>query len=458
MALAYQDYAWHPHDFSYPTTRTETGVGIGTADADRWVVAVLLVNHQATSGGISAVSIGGVSATLLYSAPPLSGDGVTAEFWKANVPTGTTADIAVTTPSGYFWDFSVSTYTCIGEPALYDSDYDTTYSGTTFSVAVDVPAGGAVIAGERNDGAGSFTSWVGVTADATDDVIRNYTGSADELTAETGRTVSWTGTDVSTIDRYHALAVVSLTMPTGGGGGVTGTLAATESGADTAAFTGAVRLDGALAATESGQDTAAFAGSVPISGTLAATEAGSDTAAMSGDVLVRGSLAATESGPDIAVFSGSAPAEISGSLAATESGADTASLSGLVRVSGALAASESGQDSAAFAGSVLVTGTLAAVEAGADVASFSGSAPAPITGSLSATEAGTDTTAISGRVIIAGILAAIESGADTAAFASAEVVNGRHAQPGQSRNGASFGAGNGASLARQANSVSLIEG
>lgn len=134
---------------------------------------------------------------------------------------------------------------------------------------------------------------------------------------------------------------------------ITGALAATESGSDTASIAGDVLIDGALAATESGGDTAALEGIVttgggPVSGALAATEAGADTAAISGDVLVSGALAAAESGSDTASLAGDVL--VQGALSVVEAGGDTASLAGDVLVSGALAAVETGQDTAAFAG------------------------------------------------------------------------------------------------------------
>ena len=63
-------------------------------------------------------------------------------------------------------------------------------------------------------------------------------------------------------------------------GAITGDLAATESGADTAAASGRVVVTGLLAATESGSDTAALAGRVLVQGTLSAQEVGSDTASI----------------------------------------------------------------------------------------------------------------------------------------------------------------------------------
>jgi hypothetical protein len=69
--------------------------------------------------------------------------------------------------------------------------------------------------------------------------------------------------------------------------GIMGTLAATETDADTAALAGQVLVQGALAATETGADTLAATGTVSggnIAGTLAAAETGSDTFAASSSV------------------------------------------------------------------------------------------------------------------------------------------------------------------------------
>lgn len=106
--------------------------------------------------------------------------------------------------------------------------------------------------------------------------------------------------------------------------------------------------------------------SAPITGSLAVTEAGSDSAAASGKVLVQGSLVVTETGQD--TFSGSGGSQVSGTLAATETGADTASGSGKVIVAGSLTGAEQGQDVfSGSGGSSTVTGTLAATETGEDV-------------------------------------------------------------------------------------------
>jgi hypothetical protein len=162
----------------------------------------------------------------------------------------------------------------------------------------------------------------------------------------------------------------------GSGGAVTGTLSATETGADTSAIIGAVQVHGTLAANESGQDSAAFSGygtAPTITGTLSATESGSDTFASAGKVYISGALSTAELGQDTASFVGDGAAPpITGSVSATESGGDSASVSGKVYVAGTLSAIEGGLDAFAASGDIYVFGTLSAVESGSDTASFTG--------------------------------------------------------------------------------------
>ena len=289
--------------------------------------------------------------------------------------------------------------------------------------------------------------WTPMVADVAATAYKDYSGNGRDwsaggtITVEDGPPVGW-GAPILVVGAAAS--------------GSTGTLAATESGADTAALAGDALIDGSLAATESGGDTAALAGDVLIAGTfaatesgadvaaiqgtaqqvstgsLAATESGSDTAALAGTVLVEGALAATESGSDTAAIAGDVP--VSGTLAATESWTDTAALAGDVYISGALAATESGSDTAAIEGSlaVIATGSLAATESGSDTASIAG--VVLVSGSLAATEAANDSAAMSGVVLITGTLDATESGQDTAAISSAPPVTTAYPGPaGKSR-------------------------
>lgn len=120
----------------------------------------------------------------------------------------------------------------------------------------------------------------------------NSTISRQGVVARTSGSVGW-------LDNFEAGSIAA-------SGGASGTLSATETGADTASIAGAVGVAGALAAAESGADTAAFAGAVAVSGSLAASEAGNDVAALSGTAAgpITGALAATEEGADTASFRG----------------------------------------------------------------------------------------------------------------------------------------------------------
>jgi hypothetical protein len=195
-------------------------MAIGAAASDRWVIAALLINNNGAQY-LASVTIGGVAATLLYSAPAAGTARVRFEYWAAPVPTGTTANVAVTSDGGPIWDGACATYYCAGEPTYFDGEHDATYTGTTFSVAIDVPEGGAVIATASNDGSGVLSGWVGAAADSTDDTEQVYLASADELTAETGRTVSFTSTVASSSTNFYGLAVLSVSIPMTGGGGQT---------------------------------------------------------------------------------------------------------------------------------------------------------------------------------------------------------------------------------------------
>lgn len=203
---------------------------------------------------------------------------------------------------------------------------------------------------------------------------------------------------------------------------ITGTLAATETGADTFAATGDVIVKGSLAASETGADTFTATGKVIVRGSLAASETGADTFASTGKVLVRGALAATEAGSD--TFAATGKVIVRGSLAASETGADSFAATGKVIVRGALAATETGSDTFAATGDVIVQGAMAATEIGADIFFGNGTSQITTAGTLAATETGNDTASATGRVLVSGALAASETGADTLASAGQVLVSG----------------------------------
>lgn len=82
-------------------TETYLAQSIGAAAADRVVVVCVGNETGFTNGGVSGVTIGGVAATkVITSAPALD----YASIWSLAVPTGTTADVVITTPG--VWDLN----------------------------------------------------------------------------------------------------------------------------------------------------------------------------------------------------------------------------------------------------------------------------------------------------------------------------------------------------------------
>lgn len=138
------------------------------------------------------------------------------------------------------------------------------------------------------------------------------------------------------------------------------------------------------------------AGGGGVTGTVAATEAGDDTAALAGTVLVQGAMAAAESGADTAAINGSSTA--TGTVAATETGTDAAVLSGAVIVQGLIAALEPGADSASVIGQIIVRGSLAASESGSDTAFINGASAVPVSGDCNGIESGSDAASAFGVV------------------------------------------------------------
>ncbi|MQX77500.1 hypothetical protein [Sinorhizobium medicae] len=216
--------------------------------------------------------------------------------------------------------------------------------------------------------------------------------------------LTWTSTSTDSIG--YGLEITEATA----GGSTSGALAATETGGDTFAGSGAVLVSGMLGAAEAGADGLAGAGTVLVSGALAAAEAGADGFAGLGAVAVAGTFGASEAGAD--AFAAAGDVSITGTLVAAETGSDTFVGSGsqAAAIAGSMAAAESGSDTAAVSGAVRVTGILGASEAGADTASFAGAVL--VAGSLSASEPGSETAALTGAVAVSGGMAADETGLD----------------------------------------------
>lgn len=119
-----------------------TGKSFGAEDAGRdIIVAISASASNATTQSITAVTIGGVSATRIFRII----EGNTArdvEFWAARVPTGTTGTIAITSA---FNRWIIAVYRAVGLNSLTATDSGTASNNGT--VAIDVQAGGVILAG-----------------------------------------------------------------------------------------------------------------------------------------------------------------------------------------------------------------------------------------------------------------------------------------------------------------------
>jgi hypothetical protein len=287
-------------------------------------------------------------------------------------PTGWTILSATGVQDGSGFDLTTNIYWRVAssEPASYLIDYiDNSLPSEAVMVAYRGTATGT-LGYTVNTGTGSTTTMSGMTADVDGTrflfIAHDWQASGGR-TPPAGTTPTWT----ERLDASGSLMYVadgSLdngqstgndTYTTANGASepwtavvvaiepaittVTGSLSASESGADTAALAGDVIVAGALAASETGADTAAIAGDVIVLGTVAANEAGADSAALAAVVLVTGLLEAVEIGGDTCLMVG--PAIVEGSLAAQESGADRASIRQAVQgTSDALAYSVAAND------------------------------------------------------------------------------------------------------------------
>lgn len=140
-------------DVAAATTYNFASQALGTAAGNRKIVVAICAG---TSGQVSSVTIGGVSASHVVS---VTGSEARTEFWVANVPTGATGTISVS--------LSASSGRCgIGVWAIYGAGsaaHDTaTSTASPGSVSLDVPAGGVAIAACTAQNPVT-TTWSGLT-------------------------------------------------------------------------------------------------------------------------------------------------------------------------------------------------------------------------------------------------------------------------------------------------------
>ncbi len=179
-------------------TQTITSVPFGPANGRRTIIVGITANINFATQ-INAVTIGGVAASRVCGivAPGELTDSVTAEIWKAQVPAGTSGTVTFSVPAGdidsgslYVWNAYHLKFASATDTDVIDTDY----SVGAASLAVDVLAGGFVIAvsGTRGFAGPLIFAESGFVIDAVDDstTLQSAAGHQASLAAETPRSLS----------------------------------------------------------------------------------------------------------------------------------------------------------------------------------------------------------------------------------------------------------------------------
>lgn len=123
---------------------TFSGLAIGAADSER-LVLVGVFGSSGAGTDIDSVTIGGVAASLVVKRVNSESDIQMAGLYIAAVPTGTTADVVVNFNGGKL-RAGVGVWRLVGGEVV-DTDFsEGNTPGTSTSIALDVPEGGAVVA------------------------------------------------------------------------------------------------------------------------------------------------------------------------------------------------------------------------------------------------------------------------------------------------------------------------
>jgi hypothetical protein len=164
--MAWLDYGQDLDVGGADTSQTVSALDIGAADANRWVlVGITGIPNSATAA--TSVTVGGVTATAM-AALGVSG-GASAGYYKAQVPTGTTADVVVTY-NGTVFATNIAVARFIGEPLFDESGTDTAVNASIqlTTGTLTVPDNGYVYGLTSWFNVSTSASWFGLTEDFED--------------------------------------------------------------------------------------------------------------------------------------------------------------------------------------------------------------------------------------------------------------------------------------------------
>lgn len=178
-----------PGEPTNSTTYTFSAVSIGTPAADRQVVVA--VANDGSTRTVSSVTVGGTGLSSIVSINSTS----TVHIWAGTIAAGTTADIVVTLNA-------ISDGLAIGVWAMTGAAVGASATGTSTaspgSVAIAVPASGAIIAMCEHDVNGANITWGGgITEDYDAGVDTNFGHSGASSITLGGTTPTITSTYAS---------------------------------------------------------------------------------------------------------------------------------------------------------------------------------------------------------------------------------------------------------------------
>jgi len=156
---------------------TFTGVSIGTAYDDRYLVISAILGAGTGDGSTPTVTVDGNTADVLYRAT----DGATTYggFFIMAKPTGTTADIVVTGGSG--WDrcgINIWSVRKLLSPSPISTASDSTFSTNDLSVTMQSPYRGAIfLAAYPNAGTSGNATWTDAAEVQDTNYERNFTAA-----------------------------------------------------------------------------------------------------------------------------------------------------------------------------------------------------------------------------------------------------------------------------------------
>lgn len=190
---------------------TFSGVNIGAAATDRYVVVEISNAVNAPGRTLNTVTIGGSAATIHVNAHLDTGAAVViVGIAGLLVTAGTTANI-VATFSGNMNTCYCRTYTLQGLTSTTPTATKTTTNGagaTTVSDTIDIPANGILLFGVQTDASTGSYSVTGATLDSTQNTnnLPSASASLDSLGVQVARPYSATVSAATTATAMAAAA------------------------------------------------------------------------------------------------------------------------------------------------------------------------------------------------------------------------------------------------------------